>query len=203
MVSFFRVILLPAVAGLSLVGCGSGSAEAVDGLVPDGSDSAVNSGMTASSPQADCLPGNWILDNTSLAVAMDRSIRRGVNGTDFRLDSIKGDYLAKIDPAESQVVVTWDDWVMEGTATTKNGTFPVRLRLDGRQEYAVADLTDTTMAVGLTREAVNATVSFAGMNVTDPMIDIPPFSGGEWSCQANALNLNSEGNTWNFERADY
>jgi len=129
-------------------------------------------------------------------------MRKGASGTDFTLEGIKGDYLANIDPDKASVVVTWDKWIMEGTAVTNNGTFPVQLRMDGRQEYELIEMTETTMGVALKRDAVNATVTFAGMTVSDQEVDIPKFSGGSWICNVDNLTLISDDHTWNFERAN-
>lgn len=150
-----------------------------------------------------CLPGNWILDNTALFVAMREAMQASRSGTDFRVEGIEGDYVARIDPDGGAVDVTWNDWVMTGQATTRDGTFPVRLRLDGLQRYDLTDLSDDAMALALTHQGVDATVSFAGMTVTDPQITIPALTGGAWTCHVDRLTVTSEGREWPFARADW
>ncbi len=150
-----------------------------------------------------CLPGNWYLDNTVIFQAIREQMRHQNNGTDFTLETIHGDYIARIDPAARKVDVTWNDWVMEGMARTQAGAFPVRLRLDGLQSYDMTDLTETAMGVALRHDGLSATVAFNGMVVSDPMIDMPRFAGGQWDCAVDSLSVLSEGRDWRFERADF
>jgi len=150
-----------------------------------------------------CLPGNWYLDNTVIFQAIREQMRQQDNGTDFTLETIYGDYIARIDPAARKVDVTWSDWVLEGVARTKNGAFPVQVRLDGLQSYEVTDFSETAMSVALRHDGLNATVTFNGMVMSDPMIDMPRFAGGQWDCAVDKLSVLSEGRDWRFDRADF
>jgi len=150
-----------------------------------------------------CLPGNWYLDNTGIFLAIREQMRQQNNGTDFTLETIHGDYVARIDPEARKIDVTWSDWVLEGLARTKNGAFPVVMRLNGLQSYEMTDLSETEMSVALQHDGLNATVSFNGMVVNNPNIQMPFFSGGAWDCAVDSLSVMSEGRDWRFERADF
>jgi hypothetical protein len=168
---------------------------------------AVPGGARALSPTDSsgegCLPGNWYLDNTAIFLAIREQMRAQNTGTDFTLETIHGDYIARIDPQARKVDVTWNDWVMEGFARTANGAFPVRMRLDGLQSYEITEFSATAMAVALRHEGLSATVSFSGMVVSNPMIEMPRFSGGAWDCAVDTLSVVSEGRDWRFDRADF
>ncbi|GAB4282064.1 MAG: hypothetical protein Kow0058_00370 [Roseovarius sp.] len=150
-----------------------------------------------------CLPGNWYLNNQDLFVAIVEGLKASDSGTDFTLSEIEGDYLANIDVEQGKLTVTWDDWVMRGIAKTRNGTFDVTMRLNGNQYYDIATIDDQNMAVSLTGDAMNATVTFAGMSVSDPDKSVPRFSGGAWNCQVDTLAITSDMGKWTFQRADF
>lgn len=151
-----------------------------------------------------CVPGNWYLDNTDLFLSITEGLAQGQSGTEFSLQEISGDYIANIDPDGGAITVTWQDWQMRGTAdTTRAGSFPVVVRFDGAQYYDLTAMDETNMAVVLTRDALNTSVTMRGMTVPNAPNMVPAMAGGTWTCAVDTFTLTSEGQTWTFNRADF
>lgn len=176
-----RVCAILAAGALSVAASGPAAAQSV----PD---------------RLECLHGNWLLNDGGLEDALARAFKNSQSGTDFDLQGIDGAYYARIDLPKRSVVVTWQDWNMSGVARTNNGTFNVRLTLNGTQSYDMTNLTAETMSVALKQNGVNATVTFGGMTVSDPGVTIPPMKSGNYKCTDDTLRLQTNERIWQFDK---